>query len=54
MSHRFTVSLEENEFGETVVTIPDTLIEELGWRVGDELDYELLNDDTLTFKKTDE
>ena len=53
MSHRITVSLEENEYGETIITLPDTIIEELGFNIGDELDYDII-EDTLTFKKTTE
>tara|TARA_B100001250_G_scaffold354007_1_gene327631 strand:+ start:16 stop:177 length:162 start_codon:yes stop_codon:yes gene_type:complete len=51
MSHRFTVSLEENDYGDTIITLPDTIIEELGLNIGDELDYDII-EDTLTFKKT--
>ena len=30
MSHRFTVSLEENDYGDTIITLPDSIVEELG------------------------
>ena len=36
MSHRFTVSLEENEYGDIVITLPVELTDELLWNVGDE------------------
>tara|TARA_B100001250_G_scaffold398704_1_gene407267 strand:- start:9346 stop:9510 length:165 start_codon:yes stop_codon:yes gene_type:complete len=54
MSHRFTVSLEENEFGDTVITLPVELTEELRWNIGDELDYDIKDDNSLSFKKYDE
>lgn len=53
MSHRFTVSLEENDYGDTIITLPDSIVEELGLSIGDELDYDII-EDTLTFKKTTE
>ena len=53
MSHRFTVSLEENEFGDTVITLPVELTDELNWNIGDQLDYDI-EDDKLSFKKYDE
>ena len=51
MSHRFTVSLEENEYGETIITLPDTIIEELGFNIGDELDSVSYTHLTLPTKK---
>jgi len=53
MSHRFTTKVEENEFGEYVITFPDDILEELGWSVGDTLDYNI-EDDVLTLKKYNE
>tara|TARA_B100000287_G_scaffold64918_1_gene56444 strand:+ start:394 stop:639 length:246 start_codon:yes stop_codon:yes gene_type:complete len=53
MSHRFTLPLEENEFGEFTITLTDELVQELGWGIGDQLDYDII-DDQLTFKKYDE
>ena len=53
MSHRFTVSLEENEVGDTVITLPVELTDELNWNIGDQLDYDI-EDDKLSFKKYDE
>ena len=53
MSHRFTVSLEENDYGDTIITLPDSIVEELGLNIGDELDYDII-EDTLTVKKTTE
>ena len=50
MSHRFTVLIEENDFGESVITIPENIMVELGWEVEDQLDYDII-DDKLTLKK---
>lgn len=41
MSNRFTVNIEEDEFGELILPIPDEICEELGWNVGDILEYEI-------------
>jgi S-adenosylmethionine hydrolase len=30
-------------FGDAIVQLPDELVEELDWRVGDTLDYELVD-----------
>jgi len=30
-------------FGDAIVQLPDKLVEELDWRVGDTLDYELVD-----------
>tara|TARA_B100000287_G_C20157421_1_gene592664 strand:+ start:418 stop:588 length:171 start_codon:yes stop_codon:yes gene_type:complete len=53
MSHRFTVPIEENDYGEYVITLPQTIIDELGWDIGDDLDY-AIEDNVLTFIKSDE
>jgi hypothetical protein len=54
MSHRFTTRLEEDDFGDLILTIPYEVCEELGWDIGTELDYEI-EDDSFTLKKaTDE
>jgi bifunctional DNA-binding transcriptional regulator/antitoxin component of YhaV-PrlF toxin-antitoxin module len=53
MSHRFTTKLEEDDFGDLIVTIPYEVCEELGWDIGSELDYEISDDNTsFTLKKT--
>lgn len=51
---RFTVTLEEDEFGELILPIPDEVVEELGWDVGDELEYDLSEDQVLRLRKVDE
>ena len=52
MSHRFTTRLEEDDFGDLILTIPYEVCEELGWDIGTDLDYELTEDGTaFTLKK---
>tara|TARA_B100001113_G_scaffold225989_1_gene185538 strand:- start:1592 stop:1759 length:168 start_codon:yes stop_codon:yes gene_type:complete len=55
MSHRFTTKLEEDDFGDLIVTIPYEICEELGWTVEDELDYDITEDGTaFTLKKAND
>jgi|TARA_B100000085_G_C18399323_1_gene453874 bifunctional DNA-binding transcriptional regulator/antitoxin component of YhaV-PrlF toxin-antitoxin module len=48
MSKRFTVTIEEDEFGELIFPIPDDVCEDLGWNIGDELEFDV-DDVTQTF-----
>jgi bifunctional DNA-binding transcriptional regulator/antitoxin component of YhaV-PrlF toxin-antitoxin module len=48
MSKRFTITIEEDEFGELILPIPDDVCEDLGWTIGDELEFEV-DDVTGTF-----
>ena len=53
MSHRFTTTLEEDDFGDLILNIPWSVCEELGWDVGTELDYEVGEDgDSFTIRKS--
>jgi len=55
MSHRFTTKLEEDDFGDLIVTIPYEVCEELGWDLNQELDYDITDDGTaFTLKKTND
>jgi bifunctional DNA-binding transcriptional regulator/antitoxin component of YhaV-PrlF toxin-antitoxin module len=54
MSKRFTVTLEEDEFGELILPIPDEVCEELGWEVGDELEYDIIDDNTFSVRKAND
>lgn len=49
---RFTVTLEEDEFGEMVLPIPEEVSMELGWDLGDILEY-TVTDDQLCLRKVD-
>jgi hypothetical protein len=44
MSHRFTTNLEEDDYGDLILTIPYDMCEEMGWNIGTELQYELTDD----------
>lgn len=51
MSHRYILPIEENEdTGELFVTLPDDLLDEMGWYYGDELQYEI-EDDKIILRK---
>jgi len=53
MSHRFTTRLEEDDFGDLILTIPYEVCEELGWDIGTELDYDI-EDGTFTLRKAED
>ena len=44
MSHRFTQILEEDDYGDLLLTIPYELCQEMGWNGGTEVQYELSDD----------
>ena len=52
MSHRFTTHLEEDDFGDLILTIPYEVCEELGWDVGTELEYHITEDGTAFTLRT--
>ena len=55
MSHRFTTRLEEDDFGDLILTIPYEVCEELGWDIGVDLDYEITEDGTaFTLRKAED
>ena len=55
MSHRFYTTLEEDDFGDLILTIPYEICEELGWNVKTELQFELSDDGTsINLKAVDE
>ena len=37
-------------FGNAILELPDQLVEDLDWRVGDQLDYELREDKSVAIK----
>jgi len=41
MSKRFTITIEEDEYGDSLLYIDDNICEDLGWSVGDKLEYEI-------------
>jgi len=51
MSQRFTTRLEEDDFGDLFLTIPYEVCEELGWDVGTELEYDIVDNESFIIKK---
>ena len=54
MSHRFITELEEDDFGDLILTIPYEACEELGWDVGTKLDFEIADGSFILRKAKDE
>jgi len=53
MSQKYTLPLEENEDGDLFLTLPDDVIEELGWIEGDVISYSL-DTDAIILTKVEE
>ena len=51
MSHRFTTQLEEDDYGDLILTTPYEICEELGWTVDTELQFEIGDDDNSIILK---
>ena len=50
---RFTTKLDDDDFGDLVLTIPYEICEELGWYRETELEYDII-DGEITFKKLED
>lgn len=50
----YTVQLEEDENGDLVLPFTDEILEELGWKVGDQLVWKDNGDGTYTLSKSDQ
>tara|TARA_B100001250_G_scaffold248293_1_gene213457 strand:+ start:1322 stop:1492 length:171 start_codon:yes stop_codon:yes gene_type:complete len=50
MSKRFTTKLEEDDYGDLILTIPYDVIEELGWSTDSELEYDVTDDSKFRLK----
>tara|TARA_Y200000002_G_scaffold144750_1_gene119678 strand:- start:371 stop:535 length:165 start_codon:yes stop_codon:yes gene_type:complete len=53
MSKRFTTKLDEDDFGDLVLTIPYEIVEDLGWGRETELEYDII-DDKIIFKQLED
>ena len=53
MSKRFLVSIEEDDYGEMTVKIPDQIVEELALTVGDMLQYDIIDEQLIITKADD-
>ena len=52
MSHHFTNKLDEDDYGDIILTIHYEICEELGWNVQTELQFELGDDgNSIVLKK---
>ena len=55
MSHRFTTTLEEDDYGDLILTIPYDVCEAMGWDLGPELEYDMTEDGLgFILRKADE
>ena len=52
MSKRFTTKLDEDDFGDLVLTIPYEICETLGWYRETELEYDII-DGKIIFKQSE-
>ena len=52
MSKRFTINVEEDEYGDLFMYIPEEVHSELNWEVGEVLNYSI-DDTTLKLLKDD-
>lgn len=53
MSRRFILDVQEDEHGDCFITLPDELLDELGWQVDDVLEYTMENESVI-LRKVDE
>ena len=51
---RFTLRIEEDDYGENYIHIPDDVMRECGWDIGTELEYEEETDGSIILHKVDE
>ncbi|MBT26521.1 MAG: hypothetical protein CML60_09020 [Rhodobacteraceae bacterium] len=54
MSNRYTLQIDSDEHGELFITFPDFLLEDLGWKFGDVVEYVEESDGSLIIKKSDD
>ena len=51
---RFTLRIEEDEYGDNYIHIPDDVMKECGWDIGTNLEYEEETDGSIILHKIDE
>ena len=51
---RFTLRIEEDDYGENFIHIPDDVMRECGWDIGTELEYEEDIDGSVLLHKVEE
>ena len=52
MSKRFTLNIEEDEYGDPIIYIPEEVYTELNWELANTLNYSI-DDTTLKLLKDD-
>ena len=51
---RFTLTIEEDEYGDNYIHIPEDVMRECGWDIGTELEYEEETDGSIILHKVEE
>ena len=51
MNNKYTTVVEQDDNGDFIITIPDPIIEELGWLPGDEIEWEIDSRNVITLTK---
>lgn len=51
MSKKFTATIEEDENGDAIIPLPQTLLDELGWKEGDSLQWKSNSDGSFSISK---
>ena len=51
---RFTLRIEEDDYGENCIHIPDDVMRECGWDIGTMLEYEEETDGSVILHKVEE
>lgn len=54
MTKRYTIPIESDENDDLYLTLPDDLLDDLGWQEGDILEWSEDIDGTLLLKRVDE
>lgn len=53
MSNRFTVPVEEDDFGDLIITLPTEVVNDLGWYEGMDLEWSEEIDGSIVLKKSE-
>jgi len=51
---RFTLRIEEDDYGDNFIHIPEDVMKECGWDIGTNLEYEEETDGSIILHKVDE
>ena len=54
MSNRYTLTIEDDAYGDLFITLPVELWEEMGWKAGTKLEYTEETDGSIILKAVDE